>query len=252
VRYGDAIQLLLLKANRGRGGARNAGASLATGDYLVFLDGDDAFLPWALAVYDRVVQAEAPKLILSPMSWFRGPLPVVQSSEAPREIRIVTYEDYLHRDRSFGVSASSVVFDRLSFQAVQGWAEDLVVMQDHDLVLRLAVSGRLVQVLSPSTTFHRAHPGQVTTQVRPYIGVMKNMIRKEREGQYPGGKRLRYKRHAFLGALVFFWAKEAAKAGLFLEAVMLLARNSSMVCAAIVRRFRFILTGRRPYKAIEF
>jgi glycosyltransferase involved in cell wall biosynthesis len=248
--YGDAIRLISLDANRGRGGARNAGASLAIGEYLVFLDGDDAFLPWALAVYDRVVQTEAPKLILSPMSWFRGPLPAVQAAVAPAEIRIVEYADYLHKDRSFGVSASSVVFDRLSFQAVQGWAEDLVVLQDQDLVLRLAVSGRAMHVLSPPTTFHRAHPGQVIHQVRQCIVDLGDMLRKEREGLYPGGERRRDERRAILGALVFFWGKRAAKAGLILEAVMLLARNALMVCAAIVRRFRVVLNGRRASRVI--
>ncbi len=44
--YGDAIRLVALEANQGRGAARNCGASLATGEYLLFLDGDDAFLPW--------------------------------------------------------------------------------------------------------------------------------------------------------------------------------------------------------------
>jgi glycosyltransferase involved in cell wall biosynthesis len=251
VGYGDAIRLLSLDANRGRGGARNAGASLAIGEYLVFLDGDDAFLPWALAVYDRVVQTEAPKLILSPMSWFRGPLPAVQAAVAPAEIRIVEYADYLHKDRPFGVSASSVVFDRLSFQAVQGWAEDLIVMQDQDLVLKLAVAGRTVHILAPPTTFHRAHSGQATSQVRPYIGILNTMIRKEREGGYPGGERRRSERRAFLGALVFFWGKRAARAWLIPEAVMLLARNALMLCAAIVRRLRVVLSGRRAYRVID-
>jgi hypothetical protein len=143
------------------------------------------------------------------------------------------------------------VFVRSSFHAVQGWAEDLAVMEDQDLVLRLAVSGRTVQVLSPPTTFHRAHSGQATNQVRPFIGGLNNMIRKEREGRYPGGERRRHERHAFLGALVFFWVKRAARAGLFLEAVMLLARNSSMVCTAIVRRLGVVLNGRRADRAID-
>ena len=227
------------------------GVSRATGDYLVFLDGDDAFLPWALAVYDWAIQAKAPKLILSPMSWFRGRLPAVQVAEAPREIRFVEYADYLQKDRPVGVSASSVVIDRRSFQSVQGWAEDLIVLEDQDLVLKLAVAGRTVHILSPPTTFHRAHAGQTINQVPAFIDVLYDMIRKERQGQYPGGRCRRFERYALFGGLVFFWGKRAAKAGLLREAVILLARNSSMVCAAIVRRLYLVLKGRRASEAVD-
>jgi hypothetical protein len=107
-----------------------------------------------------------------------------------------------------------------------------------------------MHVLSPPTTFHRAHPGQVTHQVRQCIFDLGDMLRKEREGLYPGGEPRRDERRAILGALVFFWGKKAAKAGLILEAVKLLARNALMVCAAIARRLRVVLNGRRASRVI--
>jgi glycosyltransferase involved in cell wall biosynthesis len=59
--YRDAIQLVCLEANQGACAARDRGASLATGDYLIFLDGDDAFFPWALDVYERIVLNKHPR-----------------------------------------------------------------------------------------------------------------------------------------------------------------------------------------------
>jgi len=249
--YRDSIRFFPLAINRGRGGARNHGASVATGDYLVFLDGDDAFSPWAMSVYQRVVQARNPNMILSPMLWFSGPLPKVESTAAAHEIRAVEYSDYLKKDRPFGVSASSVVVDRRSFQRVRGWAEDLVVLEDQDFVMRLGESGRTVHVLSPPTTFHRKHSGQTINQVLPFISALDDLIRREHAGQYPGGERRRLERYAFLGGLVFFWGKRAAKAGLWSEAAILLARNTLMVCVAILRRVRAVLKGRLPDEVID-
>src|SRR3979409_348473 len=49
--YGDKILLAALQINQGTATARNLGATMASGEYCVFLDGDDTMLPWALDVY---------------------------------------------------------------------------------------------------------------------------------------------------------------------------------------------------------
>ncbi|MGH4032837.1 bifunctional glycosyltransferase/CDP-glycerol:glycerophosphate glycerophosphotransferase [Actinomycetota bacterium Odt1-20B] len=52
-------QLVRLPGHRGTGGARNAGAERATGDWLLFLDGDDVLRPGALGALDAAL-TEAP------------------------------------------------------------------------------------------------------------------------------------------------------------------------------------------------
>ncbi|NBE53602.1 bifunctional glycosyltransferase/CDP-glycerol:glycerophosphate glycerophosphotransferase [Streptomyces boluensis] len=47
------VQLVRLDARAGQGGARNAGAERARGEFLLFLDGDDLLLPGALDAIDR-------------------------------------------------------------------------------------------------------------------------------------------------------------------------------------------------------
>src|SRR5438309_10887096 len=65
--YGSAIRFKALETNEGPCAARNWGASLASGDFLVFLDGDDVLMPWALIVYSGIIRLKYPRLILCRM-----------------------------------------------------------------------------------------------------------------------------------------------------------------------------------------
>jgi glycosyltransferase involved in cell wall biosynthesis len=243
--YGDRIRLLALSANHGKGGARNAGAAIAVGAYLVFLDGDDAFLPWALDVYERVVALKAPALLVSSMLWFSGRLPAPHE-EPPRTISMVVYEDYLKKDRPVGISASSLVIERRAFEKAKGWAPDLPVMQDQDMVLRLGDATPTVLVLAPPATYHRSHPAQTVWNVAPFLDVLHEIIRRARAGWYAGGPGRRRDRAALLGGLVFFWTRRAFRAGLYWKGLMILARQWPMAAGAAIRRARVMLAGRRP------
>src|ERR1700694_6355682 len=68
--YGDKIHFAAFQTNQGCTTSRNLGAAMATGEYFVFLDGDDVMLPWALDVYDQIADLKKPKVILSRMAWF--------------------------------------------------------------------------------------------------------------------------------------------------------------------------------------
>lgn len=247
--YGDAIRLVALDANRGKGGARNAGAAIARGRYLVFLDGDDLFLPWALDVYQRVIAVKRPALLVSAMVWFSGPRPPATGDD-PGAIRIVEYEDYLQKDRAVGISASSLVIDRQAFATAGGWAPDLPVMQDQDMVLRLGVATPVVLMLSPAGTYHRSHAGQTVWNVPPFIDAVYELIRRERSGAYPGGDARRADRRALLGALVFFWIRRAFRAGLYGSGARLLVRKWPMALSAVCRRGLAMVKGRRPIETL--
>jgi glycosyltransferase involved in cell wall biosynthesis len=249
-RYGDAIQLVFFETNQGACAARDRGASLATGEYLVFLDGDDALLPWALDVYERIVEAKQPKMILGSMSWFEGGLPTVQPGDAPHEIKMVEYADYLRRDRGFGNSASALVVARQTFEEVHGWLTSIYPADDHDFALRLGDSGRTIQILAPPTVLHRSHANNVINNIPVCIGGVDNLVRRERLGDYPGGARRRLERRALIGGAVFHWTRRTAKSGMYRDALKFLARSWPMVLAAVVRRIGVILIGRQPCETI--
>jgi len=249
--YGDAIRLVCLETNQGPGSARNSGTALATGEYLAFLDGDDVFRAWALQVYDRIVQAKKPQLILARMLWFEGMLSRLRLADEPHEMEIVDYSDFLQKDRPFGLSASSLVIRRELFLSKGGWAKDLFVMEDRELVIRLADAGRTILLLSPPTVLHRKHPAQLIHQVSAFIGVLNYLILKEKSGKSADNETRWRERSALLGAVSAFWAKRALLDGLYLDAVKLVVRAWPMILAAVARRLAVLFKGRRPCEVIQ-
>jgi glycosyltransferase involved in cell wall biosynthesis len=250
--YSKAVQLVCLETNQGVGAARNRGASLSTGDYLIFHDGDDVFLPSALGVFEKIIQSRKPKLIFGAVWWFEGKLPTPRRGDAPHEIRMCEYQDYLRRDRSFGKALCKVV-DRQAFEGVQGWPTDYQVLEDMDFILRLCVCGRTVLILNPPTIFYRQHAVNSLKRrcLPPHILALYKLIGNERSGKYPGGRRRTFERKALIGGLVLFWAMDAARAGLYWEAIKFLANGGTMALAAVTQRLGMILHGRQPCETIE-
>jgi GT2 family glycosyltransferase len=248
--YRDRVQVVCLETNQGACAARDHGASLATGEYLVFLDGDDAFQPWALDVYGRIAQAKQPKMILACMSWFEGALPAVKLENAPKETTIVDYGDYLRRDRSFGHSASALVIARQPFDDVQGWRMSAFPAEDHDLALRLGSAGRTIQILAPSTVLHRSHAGNTVNNISACIGGVDNLLQRERLGNYPGGVRRSLERRALIGGVVLHWTRRALKSGMHRDAMKLLGRGWPMALAALSRKVGVALNGRQACETL--
>ena len=251
-RYGNAIRLVCHETNQGVGAARNLGASLATGDYLLFHDGDDLFLPWTLDVFERVIVAREPKLILGGFWWFEGTPPILQPGDTPDEIRLFEYQDYLRRDRPFGKAICKVV-DRQAFEGTQGFPTDYPTLEDVDFLIRLSTCGRTILIQEPLTIFYRRHAENNLKRkyLAPMILAVRMMIGNERSGNYPGGKRRSFERKAFIGGMVLFWARDAARFGLYWEAIKLLAHARTMVFAAVIQRVGAILKGRQACETLQ-
>jgi glycosyltransferase involved in cell wall biosynthesis len=248
--FGNSIRLVCAPKNIGANPARNLGASLAGGDYLVFLDGDDLLSPWALRTYKTLISATQAPIVLCRLFFFEGTQPP-ENCYTPGEITYVEYENLIQKDRMHRASASATVVNKTTFHQAGGWTEGLFHLDDLDIMMKLGVSGHCVQILSPATTCYRVHPGNTVRHVAPFVPAMLALIRKEKAGEYPGGPRFRYERYAFLGGPIFFWIKKCWRAGLYANASALLRKGWMMVLAAATRRFAGRLSSRVPAKTLQ-
>lgn len=248
--YRGRIKLIACETNQGASRARNLGASVATGDYLVFLDGDDVLLLWALEVYAAIVQAKRPKLILGKLLWCEQEIPAVDRNEMVHEIAVWDYESLVAKDRPYRGCASAMVVERSTFAEVGGWRNDLFPGEVDDLLAKLACSGRTIQICSPPTTAYRVHTANTVHQVPKFVQIMHTLLRNERAGDYRGGREHRFARRAFIGGPVFYWAQASLRSRCYRPALKLLASGWPMILAAIMRRIYARFKGRRPVEVI--
>jgi glycosyltransferase involved in cell wall biosynthesis len=249
-RYGYDIRLVKLQNNVGAAHARNVGAETAIGDYLVFLDGDDLLLPWALETYARILSHEQVPVIISTLLWFDGHAPKMQPEEFPTEIKFVSYETILTKDRPHRPSGSAIVVERLGFLRVHGWTNGMFPMEDIDILVKVSSLGRAAQVLSPPTTSYRVHANNSIHNVVPFLRELRGIIRKVNRGEYPCAGLYPLHSHAFLGGPTLYWSRRAFQRGFYLPALELLAAGSKMILAAMFCRLTVLLKGRQPIQTM--
>lgn len=242
-RYENSVDLLALPKNCGAIEARNRGAAVAKGEYLIFLDGDDLFTPCALDVYEQLIRERRPTTIVSGARSFSGPVPAFRQ-DAPKRVEFVEYESLMARDRQTGWFLGAFVICRRAFRDVGGWTREIFHLDLFDLVAKLGYSGNSILVCSPYTMLYRMHAANTIRFLPPFLESAHLLIDKERAGQYPGGRRKRFERYAFLGGPILYWTRGGLRAHLNRASLQLAVRAWTMILASILRRSIFRLRGR--------
>jgi glycosyltransferase involved in cell wall biosynthesis len=239
--YGSKLKLIQQR-NQGPEIARNAAAVLAQGEYLVYLDSDDFFLPFALETFDRVIRAtDSPPLLLGSVLFFQDGESLPQPAP-PDIIEIFKFRNYASKTMS--LSSNSTIVRKSVFDAVGGGRRDTTPQTFHadDTYIQLKVGdySPFVVIKLPCTSVYRLHGENTSKNLEALANGILRLIHLDNQGKF--GKPS-WNRYACLGgrALAFAY-RDCWRNGERKLALRLLLGANFMVpiaiCSIVSRRFR--------------
>jgi O-antigen biosynthesis protein len=159
----EGLRAVRLPGNRGASHARNRGAALARGAYLMFLDADDLITPQTLEGLVRAVR-DHPGTV-SVCRWLRLRQDVPGGRElAPAEVPFPPPADALYGWLDgVWVPPCAVLWRRDAYARAGGWDESITVNDDGDLMMRALARGVRLRTAASGEAWYRAQgPGWVS------------------------------------------------------------------------------------------
>jgi len=146
----------VFQANRGLPGARNAGAKLSRGDFLVFLDADDFLAPNALEMMLNALQSTGAAWLNVGVLKIDGSTKTIRHPEMPQGdlLLAILDDDFITR---------SPFYPREEFFSIGMYDEDMRVREDWDINVRMIAAGKPLALLDEPLYYYTRTEGSITT-----------------------------------------------------------------------------------------
>lgn len=151
--------IVIEQLNNGVSSARNAGAKIASGDFLAFLDSDDEWLPQKLELqYNYLQENPSCKIVHSNEEWIRNSKKINQKRHHQRG----GGDQFQASCQNLVISPSTVAIHHRVFLEVGGFDELYPVCEDYDLFLRLTNKYELGFIPEILTIKYAGHANQLS------------------------------------------------------------------------------------------
>lgn len=162
------------KENKGGSGARNTGISLASGDYIAFLDSDDIW-------YSKKIELQMKKMFEDKTEFCYTGVSVINEDNEFLYDKKAVEEGWL-KERLMGFNCvgttSTAIISTDLLKKVNGFDETLKSCQDWDLWVRLSDYTKFSAISNPMIDYLSAEKGRITSSGRNRISGHMKMYRK--------------------------------------------------------------------------
>ena len=150
------------QSNGGTASARNTGASIARGEFLMFLDDDDMVAPGSLAerVAELLKRADVAGVYGRSQSFSEGAIGFQPDVELPVEL----VDRWTNMNCNQLISPGQALIRASDFDAIGGFATDCLGSDDWDLWIRLSARGGMWR-MSEFALSYRIHKGNFSNRL---------------------------------------------------------------------------------------